>query len=79
MPQKLLVHSDLIVVYERFTDEELQEMEGNSREQIITRLKALRKIQDQLAGVSTQLNQLLQATPGRSDTEKIDKGKQPQI
>lgn len=54
-------------------------MEGNSREQIITRLKALRKIQDQLAGVSTQLNQLLQATPGRSDTEKIDKGKQPQI
>jgi hypothetical protein len=69
----------LIIVYDRFTDEELGELEGNSREHVIARLKAVKNIQNQLAGVSTQLNQLLQAIPDNSNSDKVDKGKQPQI
>jgi negative regulator of sigma E activity len=69
----------LIIVYDRFTDEELVELEGKSRENVIARLNAVKKIQDQLSGVSTQLNQLLQAIPENSDSDKVDKGKQPQI
>jgi hypothetical protein len=65
----------LIIVFDKFTDKELEEMEGNSRENVIARLKALRKIQDQLESVSVQLNQLLHTMPG-SSLGNIDKGKQ---
>jgi nicotinate-nucleotide pyrophosphorylase len=58
------------------SDEQLIRLEGRSRSAILNRLRTIENIQDQLTGISTQLNQVLQLIPDDDyGTPKDEKGK----
>ncbi|KAJ3390743.1 E3 ubiquitin-protein ligase hrd1 [Lobulomyces angularis] len=52
-----------IQFYDYLTDEQLRSMEGQSRDAILARLRAIQSVQNQLTGVVTQLTQILDLTP----------------
>lgn len=54
---------DFSPVLESLSEEELKLLEGQTRDHIIERLKAIYKIQEQLNGVSTQLTQIINLMP----------------
>jgi E3 ubiquitin-protein ligase synoviolin len=55
---------------EMLSNEKLQNLEGNSREQIIARLERLQRIENQIRVISTELKQLLHVTPVAYDRKQ---------
>ncbi|KAI9096576.1 hypothetical protein DFS34DRAFT_715420 [Phlyctochytrium arcticum] len=55
-------------VLDHFTDEQVRAMEGDSRAAVLERIRAVQSVQNQLAGVVTQLVQVLQVFPTGSTT-----------
>ncbi|KAI8906363.1 hypothetical protein EDD86DRAFT_60024 [Gorgonomyces haynaldii] len=49
--------------FDHLTDEQLVQLQGNARENIIQRLDQIQNIQQQLTGITTQLTQILQLLP----------------
>lgn len=60
-------------MYDHLTDEQLQRLEGETREAVFDRLRELYRIQQQLTGVITQLSQLYVMYPERA-TENASAG-----
>jgi hypothetical protein len=59
------------VALESLTDEEVEQLEGSSREAAIRRIRALENVQRQLTGVLTQLTQIVSAI---DSNESVDEG-----
>ena len=59
------------------TDEQLFQMQGTSRQAIISRLKQIQKLEGQLRMIGDQLHQIADFSPPDADSigETVDKGK----
>ncbi|KAJ3098248.1 E3 ubiquitin-protein ligase hrd1 [Phlyctochytrium planicorne] len=56
-------HARTTPVFDYLTDQELEKMEGRSREAVVERIRAVQNVQEQLTGIVTQLTQILQMFP----------------